>query len=76
MAHTSPIYFQVGDQPRRSAEDAAYFIQWVDEALEWLEERANIPVPEQRQEMREIFQRARRVFESQLTSANHQAADN
>ena len=66
MAHTSPIYFQVGDQPRRSAEDAAFFIQWVDETLEWLEKRANLPVPEQRQEMREIFQRARRVYEEQL----------
>ena len=42
------------------------FLKWVDEALEWLEERANIPVPEQRQEMREIFQRARRVYEAQL----------
>ena len=66
MAHTSPIYFQVGDQPRRSAEDAAFFIQWVDETLEWLEKRANLPVPEQRQEMREIFQRARRVYEEQV----------
>ncbi len=65
MAHTSPIYFRVGGQPRQSAEDAAFFIEWVDEALKWLEERANIPVPAQRREMQEIFERARLVFERQ-----------
>ena len=65
MAHTSPIYFQVDGRPRQSAQDAAFFIEWVDEALKWLEERANIPIPAQREEMQEIFQRARRVFERQ-----------
>ena len=70
MAHTSPIYFRVGGQPRQSAEDATFFIEWVDEALKWLEERANIPVPAQRQEMQEIFEQARRVFEGQLDTEN------
>jgi hypothetical protein len=27
---TSPIYVQVGDQPVRSAEDAAYFVRWIE----------------------------------------------
>ena len=63
MAHTSPIYFQVGDEARRSPEDAAFFIKWIDEALRWLREEANLPLEEQRQEMSEIFQKARRVFE-------------
>ncbi len=70
MAHTSPIYFRVGGQPRQSAEDATFFIEWVDEALKWLEERANIPVLAQRQEMQEIFEQARRVFEGQLDTEN------
>ena len=65
QAHTSPIYFRVGGRPRQSPEDAAFFLAWVKEALVWLEEQARIPVPAQRQEMREIFEQARRVFEEQ-----------
>jgi hypothetical protein len=30
FASTSPIYVQVGDRPVRSAEDAAFFIRWID----------------------------------------------
>lgn len=66
IAHTSPVYFQVGSKTRKSAEDATFFIQWVDEALEWLDERANLPRPEQRQEMLDLFHKARRVFAEQV----------
>src|SRR5207249_7707429 len=30
FASTSPIYVRVGDQPVRSAEDAQYFVRWID----------------------------------------------
>ena len=30
FASTSPIYVRVGDQPVRSAEDAAFFVRWID----------------------------------------------
>lgn len=30
FASTSPIYVQVGDTPARSAEDAAFFLRWID----------------------------------------------
>jgi hypothetical protein len=29
-ATTSPIYISVGGEPVRSAEDAAYFVAWID----------------------------------------------
>ena len=30
FASTSPIYVRVGDQPVRSADDAAFFVRWID----------------------------------------------
>jgi hypothetical protein len=30
FASTSPIYVRVGDQPVRSAEDAAFFVRWIE----------------------------------------------
>ncbi len=63
VAHTSPIYLQVGDRKPRSPEDAAFFLTWIDEALTWLEETANIPDPDQRQEMRNLFEEAKGIYE-------------
>jgi len=34
FASTSPIYVQVGDQPVRSSDDAAFFIRWIDRMIE------------------------------------------
>ena len=51
MAHTSPIYVQAGDEPTRSSEDAAFFLEWVDEALRWVKTEAKVSQESQRQEM-------------------------
>ena len=56
VAHTSPIYLQVGGRKPRSPEDAAFFLTWIDEAMTWLEETANIPDPDQRREMKDLFE--------------------
>jgi hypothetical protein len=33
FAHTSPVYVTVDGAPRRSAEDAAYFVEWIDRLI-------------------------------------------
>ena len=33
FASTSPVYVRVGDQPVRSAADAAWFVRWVDRVI-------------------------------------------
>jgi len=30
FASTSPIYLRVGNQPVRAAEDAAFFVKWIE----------------------------------------------
>ncbi len=66
QAHTSPIYLEVGGQPARSAEDAAYFVGWCDEAIRWAEDTARFHHQDQRREVIELFERARAVYRSQI----------
>ena len=66
MAHTSPIYVQAGDEPTRSSEDAAFFLEWVDEALRWVKTEAKVSQESQRQEMIDIFEKARQVYVAQM----------
>lgn len=68
LAHTSPVYLEVDEAPLRSPEDAAFFVKWIEESLEWLWSRANIPEEEQRQEMIDLFERARQVYLKQMES--------
>jgi hypothetical protein len=64
LAHTSPIYITVDGRPRRSAEDAAYLRQWVDEAIAWARSGARFADERQRREVIALFQRARRAYET------------
>ncbi len=66
MAHTSPVYVEVDGQPTRSSEDAAFFIGWIDESLDWVRNEANIPDPEQRHEMVDLFEKAKKIYAAQV----------
>ncbi len=64
VAHTSPVYIRVAGAPRRSAEDAAFLAQWVDEAIGWARTSARFESERQREEVVALFERARRVYET------------
>jgi TolB protein len=65
-ATTSPIYVTIGGQPVRSADDAAYFLAWIDRMTaavqahdEWNDEREHQAVLDQLGRAREEFERRR-----------------
>jgi hypothetical protein len=62
MAHASPIYVEVEGSQCSSASDAALFAKWIDEALDWVHSKANIPDATQKTEMIELFQKAKEVY--------------
>ena len=66
MAHTSPVYLEVNGRPARSSEDAAFFMGWIDESLDWVRNAARIPDPAQRREMIDLFEKARNVYAAQV----------
>ena len=62
MAHASPVYLEVDGSRCSSPKDAALFVRWVDEALKWVQSKANIPDAGQKAEMIELFQKAKQVY--------------
>lgn len=61
-AHTNPVYVSKGGEPATAPEDARYFLKWVDSVLEMLEQSDRFDTPAQRQEVMEVWQRARDIY--------------
>lgn len=64
FAHTSPVYVLVQDQPIRSADDAAYFVRYLDNALQWLEVDGSFPSDAAKQEVLDAFRNGKNAFEA------------
>lgn len=64
FAHTSPVYLHLDGQPVRSAEDAAYFVHYLDNALHWLKDAGSFPSDAAKKEVLEAFQKGKEAFEA------------
>jgi hypothetical protein len=63
FAHTSPVYVQVGQEPGTVAEDAKFFLTWIDRESRFYESMAGFRSDADRQAMLSLFRQARRVYE-------------
>jgi hypothetical protein len=70
MAHTSPIYVNVDEAPRRSPEDARILLGWVEDAIEWAQNKGRFASDEHRDEMIALFRSAGTVYREQLPSSD------
>jgi hypothetical protein len=66
FAHTSPVYVQLGDEAIRSPQDARFWIDWIDRLIERTGQRGHFSTPARKQEVLELFQRAKAVYAKQL----------
>ena len=64
FASTSPIYVQVGDQPVRSAEDAAFFVQWIERLERFASTSTAWNTPAEQASALHTLAEARAVFSS------------
>ena len=62
FASTSPIYVRVGDQPVRSAEDAAFFVRWIDRLDAFTRGRSAWNTPAEQASALRTLAAARAVF--------------
>lgn len=59
FAHTSPVWVEAGRAPDVSALSAQVILQQLDAALEWIGEAGKFAEASQKQEMMDLYQRAR-----------------
>jgi hypothetical protein len=62
FAHTSPVYVQFGDERNASAEDARFWVDWIDRLIAQVNQRGRFASPERKREVVELFQRAQEVY--------------
>ncbi len=62
FAHTSPVYVSVGDKPIASAEDARFWIGWIDQLIAQVNDRGRFSTAERRKEVIELFRRAQERY--------------
>ncbi|XOV94967.1 MAG: CehA/McbA family metallohydrolase [Bacteroidota bacterium] len=62
FAHTSPVYIEIKNQPIRSSVDAEYFVQYLQNAIDWLEREGSFPSDEAKQEVLTKFRLGRDQF--------------
>jgi TolB protein len=67
-ATTSPIYLTVGDRPPRSAEDAEYFIRWIDRLDAAARANTDWNTEGEREETLKLIRRARDEFRGRLAA--------
>ena len=61
---TSPIYITVGEAPTRSAEDAAFFIAWIDRIVQSVQKHTDWNTEAERDQVLKLLSDARAVYEA------------
>jgi TolB protein len=66
-AHTNPVYLMKEGSTPSSPEDAQYFLRWIDRVLQLLQESDAFDTPAQKQEVIQLWRRARGVYAGKAT---------
>lgn len=61
-AHTSPVYLRCGRPPQERAQAARFFVDSIDESLQWIDNWGRYNSDEQRNEVKELFRRGRAAY--------------
>jgi hypothetical protein len=62
LAHSSPVYVEVAGKPAGSADDARYFLKWIDRLADAIQERDRIPGERWKSEVAAEMEKARKVY--------------
>lgn len=66
FAHTNPVFVIADDQPIRSTEDAAFFVDWIDQMIGEIDEMAGWNDLDHKAQVLATFREARAVYQEQV----------
>ena len=69
-AHTSPVFIEIAGKPIRHADDAAYFVTWIDKLLNIVATRNRYPTPADRERVETLFRKAQDLFRERQQNAD------
>jgi hypothetical protein len=69
FAHTSPVYAIADGQPIRSFDDAQYYINYLQHAIEWLKSEARFASAEDRKSSIQAFEQGKAIYEQRAREA-------
>jgi hypothetical protein len=69
FAHTSPVYATVDGKPIRSWEDAQYYVDYMQHAVDWLKSEARFASAEDRKSSIQAFEQAKAIYERRAREA-------
>lgn len=70
FAHTSPIYLNLEGKPAYSASDVKYFIEYLENASQWLEKEGSFPDEESKKEVLAAFRKGIEAFQQLPANKN------
>jgi len=62
FSHTSPVYIQIDGQSVRSRHDANYFVRYLQNVINWLDESGSFPSEAAKQEVLKAFEQGKQKF--------------
>jgi hypothetical protein len=62
FAHTNPTYVMVNGKPIRSKEDAAYFVTYLENGINWLQKSGRFPSESAKKDVMETFKKGQQLF--------------
>lgn len=62
FSHTSPVYIEINNKPVRSSDDANYFVRYLQNVINWLDESGSFPNEQAKQEVLNAFEQGKQGF--------------
>ncbi len=69
FAHTNPVFMIADGQPIQSADDAAFFVRWIEETIDDLQGMDRWDDPAHKAEVISTFEEGRRLYQAQVDAA-------
>ncbi|NOZ24439.1 MAG: CehA/McbA family metallohydrolase [Planctomycetes bacterium] len=75
FAHSSPVYCILGDQAIGSIDHLVFYRDWVDELWENTAEDGKFKTPADKEHVRQVFLRAKKIYQDMLKNAQREVLD-